>query len=72
MLEGIKQSNCVGSYDADVKCGDSFIFHYDANDPYTVQVKQMDNKYRIVQIYKKYNQDPDPQVVDYLSNLINR
>lgn len=76
--EGIVQHNCVGSYDDYVANGTSFIFHYthSNNDQYTVEVnreiKHNVVTYKIIQIYKKYNQNPDLDVKQYLEEILNK
>ena len=68
------QHNCVSSYEEKVAHGDSLIFHYDHTngDAYTVEVAKQDAKYQIIQIYKKYNEEPDAEVTAFLTKILNR
>lgn len=68
------QHNCVSSYKKKVAHGDSLIFHYDHtnSDAYTVEVAKQDDKYEIIQIYKKYNEEPDAEVTAFLTKILNR
>lgn len=74
VTESRLQHNCVSSYEEKVAQGDSLIFHYDYTngDSYTVEVAKQDTKYQIIQIYKKYNEEPDAEVTTFLTKILNR
>lgn len=73
-IESQIQHNCVSGYDEKVANGDSLIFHYDHTngDSYTVEVAKQGDKYKIIQIYKKYNEQPDPEVTKLLTDILNK
>lgn len=70
--EGLEQHNCVATYYNLVMLGKSFIFDYihSNGDRYTVEIQLKKKKYKIVQIYKSYNNEPDQEVVDFLTKFI--
>ena len=71
--ESTDMQHCVQIYDEQVKSGKSYIFHIDYyKKPYTCELVFRRNNIVINQLYRKYNQQPDPKLRQKIDKLLEK
>lgn len=70
--ESIRNSNCVHSYIDKINNGKCLIYTADLNNEHcTIEITYSRGKYRLSQIYTKYNNEVKEETLKYVKNVIN-